>query len=497
MKDERSTDPAGGSRPGAPKAGRRPGSPKAPRAARPAPPSDAPPPGPPSGARLGQASGSAAAKPGAGARGTALRGYLEEGFPMPLWLQGALEFLQCAILSGLLVLGPLVAVWFGQGFADRTLDSVLQLGGQAWLLIHGVPLQLSVPVNADSPEVLTGTLTLTPLGLTLLPFFLAWRSGRRIARASYTDQLWQGLAGALGAYMIFGLVTGFAVQTEEVRISLAAAALVPPVAAGAGLVVGARREAGSWGRLIGVDSAAWIARASQHSRWAGSYVWSVVRAGSLAYLAAFGLAAAVLAVNFAMHWAEISNVYQQLKPGPVGGAVLTAAQLGMVPNLAAWTLAWVSGGGFSLGTGSTLSTLETTVGPLPALPVLGSLPTGDLSQAWMFMFVPVLAGFLAGWFFLREGENHLDDWLSLRFRARWFTLSASTLLLGAFIGAVAGILSLVGSWLSSGSLGIGRLVDFGPNAWLTALLLLAEVAVGAVVGYLAAPVLEHDPVLED
>ena len=74
---------------------------------------------------------------------------------------------------------------------------------------------------------------------------------------------------------------------------------------------------------------------------------------------------------------------------------------------------------------------------------------------------------------------------------------SSTLLLGAFIGAVAGVLSLVGSWLSSGSLGIGRLVDFGPNAWLTALLLLAEVAVGAVVGYLAAPVLEHDPVLED
>lgn len=415
---------------------------------------------------------------------------------MPLWLQGALEFLQCAFLSALAVVVPMLAVWFSHGFADRSLDSLLRMCGQIWLLIHGVPLHLNIPAGETSPEVLTGNMALVPLGLTLIPFFLAWRSGRRIARASYTDQLWQGIAGALVAYLLVGLVTGFSVPTEEVGVSLPAAALIPLIAAGAGVVTGVRREAGSWARLIGVDTAAWIANASQHSRWAGSYVWSAIRAGLVGYVAAFGLAAIVLAVDLAMHWVEISNVYQQLQPGPVGGSLLTIGQLGLIPNLGAWTLAWISGGGITLGIGSTLSPLQTTVGPLPAIPVFGALPTGALDSAWLFMLVPVLAGIFAGWWFLREGENHLDDWLSIKLRLRWLSLSLSTVLLGLFVGGVAALVSALVGWLASASLGIGRLTELGPNIWITALFLTAEIGIGAVIGYLVAPFIEHDPVLE-
>lgn len=433
------------------------------------------------------------------ARGYAasLRTALRDGLPMPLWLQGGLEFLQSAFLSAALVVVPLVVVWFAGGFADRTLDSLFKLAGQVWLAIHGVPLGLVVPAGESSAETLSGTLSIVPLGLALIPFFLSWRAGRRIARACYTDQLWQGIAGALVAYLLFGLATGYAVDTAEVSVNLAAAALVPLVAAGAGVVVGAYREAGSWGRLIGVDVAAWIARASQHSRWAGSYVWAVLRAGAIGYVAALSLACVVLAINLGLHWVEISNVYQQLRGGPVGGTVLTVGQLGILPNLAAWTLAWISGGGFTLGVGSTLSTLQTTVGPLPAIPVLAALPTGALDSAWLFMLVPVLAGVVAGWWFLREGENHLDDWISIKNKTRWLTLAASTLALGLFIGATAGLLSVLGSWLSGGSLGIGRLTEIGPNLWMTALMLGAEICIGTVVGYLVAPVFERDPVLED
>ena len=32
----------------------------------------------------------------------------------------------------------------------------------------------------------------------------------------------------------------------------------------------------------------------------------------------------------------------------------------------------------------------------------------------MALVVPVLAGVLAGWWFLREGENHFDEWLSIK-----------------------------------------------------------------------------------
>ncbi|GAA1354850.1 DUF6350 family protein [Arthrobacter rhombi] len=416
---------------------------------------------------------------------------------MPLWLQGALEFIQCAFFSAALVVIPLMAVWFSDGFAQRTLDSVFRMCGQVWLLIHGVPLHLNLSAGSDSPVVVTGLLSFIPLGLTLIPFFLAWRSGRRIARASYTDQLWQGIAGALGAYLLVGLVTGFAVPTEEVGVNLGAAALIPLIPAGLGVIVGARREAGSWGRLVGVDFVEWVATTSQHSRWAGSYLWSVIRAGMVGYAATFCLAALGLTVSLVMRWLEISNIYQQLQPGPIGGAVLTIAQLGVIPNLVLWSLAWISGGGIALGVGSTLGPLGTAVGPVPAMPVLGALPAGNLDSAWVFMLLPVLAGILAGWWFLREGENHFEDWISIRLKVRWVALAVSTLLLGLFIGAVAGVVSLLGSWLAGGSLGIGRLTELGPDVWMTAVLLTGEVGLGVIIGYLVAPFLERDPVLED
>lgn len=432
----------------------------------------------------------------AGSRFDLIRERVSNGLPMPLWLQGAFELLQAAFFSAFLVVIPVLAVWFAGGILDRPIEEMFKLSGQIWLLIHGVPLTLHLNGSESGPQPLAGVLSLIPLGLTLIPFFLAWRAGRRIARASYTDQLWQGIVGALGVYVLFGLFTGFAVQTEEATISLGAAATIPLIAAGTGVIVGCRREAGSWGRLIGFDAAAWIARASQHSRWAGSYVWAVVRSGTLAYVMSFGLAAAVLAVNLGVHWLDISNVYQQLRPGLVGSIVLTIGQLGMMPNLALWTLAWISGGGIVLGTGSTLSTLETTVGPLPAVPFLGALPTGELSYAWWFMLLPVLAGIVAGWFFLRVGENHFDDWLSLKVRYRWLSLGVSTLVLGLIVGSIAAVISLLGSWLSAGSLGIGRFTEMGPELWLTAAFLGAEVAVGTAIGYLLGPLLEHDPVLD-
>src|SRR5690606_25916246 len=92
-----------------------------------------------------------------------------------------------------------------------------------------------------------------------------------------------------------------------------------------------------------------------------------------------------------------------------------------------------------------------------------------------------------------EGENHLDDWMALRLPARWITYPLSTLLTGVFVGAVAGVLMMLLSWLARGSLGLGRLTDVGPDGSAVLLLFGAEVAVGAVVGCVVGPWLEHEP----
>lgn len=416
-----------------------------------------------------------------------------QGLPMPLWLQGMLESAQAAVISALLVALALVGVWFSDGFKNQTADALARLAGQVWLVLHGVPLTLTFNDGPSSASVHSGTLALIPLGLTLIPFLLSWRAGRRLARASYADQLWQGLLGALVVYAAAGLGTAFVCRTAAANANLVLGALLPLIPVGLGLIIGARREAGGWGRLIGVDAAAWIAKTSQHSRWAGSYLWAAICAGLLAVAAAVALSAVLLAVDIGWHWSGIVAVYEGLQAGVLGGTVLTIAQLGFIPNLVVTTLAWASGAGFSLGAGSTVSPLETLVAPIPAIPVLAALPVGQLSWGVVALVIPVFAGALAGWWFLREGENHFDEWLSIKIATRWFTAAVSTLALGAAVGVAAALLTAVLAWLSRGSAGIGRLTDLGPDVFTSAACVGAEVAIGVVVGFAAGPWLERRP----
>lgn len=421
---------------------------------------------------------------------------------MPLWLQGALESAQAAVISALVVIAPIVAVWATAGFQNTKFDTLARLAGQAWLLIHGVPLHLATVAGGAGaggavaqPE--SGTLSLIPLGLTLIPILLAWRAGRRLARASYTDQLWQALMGSWLVYAAFGMATGFVCRTSDVVINLWFAMLLPLLPFGLGMVIGARRESGSWSRLIGVDAVDWIARTSQHSRWAGSYLASAVKAGSVALMAALTMSAALLAVDLFVHWDRVIAVYEGLDAGAMGGAVLTISQLGFLPNLVVFALAWTSGSGFALGVGSQAGPLGTAVGPLPSIPVFAALPSGPMDYGFVALVVPALAGALAGWWFLREGENHFDEWLSIKIRSRWFTATASTLVLGAIIGTAAGLMAAALAWMARGSAGIGRLTDIGPDPLVTALWVAADVGVGVVIGYAAGPWLERQQKLRE
>lgn len=416
---------------------------------------------------------------------------------MPLWLQGAIETAQAAIISVLVVVAPIVAVWATAGFQNTGFDALARLAGQAWLLIHGVPLQLADFGSGTAGSPGSGMLSLVPLGLTLIPFLLAWRAGRRLARASYTDQLWQALLGSWLVYSAFGAATGFICRTPDVVINIWYAMVIPLIPFALGMVIGARREAGSWSRLIGVDAVDWISRTSQHSRWAGSYLGSAAKAGFLALTSALALACVLLAVDFFIHWNLVIAVYEALDAGAVGGAALTIAQLGYLPNLAVFALAWVSGSGFAMGVGSQVGPLGTAVGPLPSIPVFAAIPSGPLDYGFVALVVPVLAGILAGWWFLREGENHFDEWLSIKLRFRWFTASASTLVLGLLIGAASGLLAAGLAWLARGSAGLGRLTSIGPDPLWTGLWIAAEVGIGVVIGYAAGPWLERRQQVEE
>ena len=411
---------------------------------------------------------------------------------MPLGLQGAFEAAQMFVISALIVAIPLAATWFTGGFAEQDGSVVARLAGQIWLLGHGVPLNVSLASGPSSATVQTGVFSLLPLGLLLVPFFLSWRAGKRLARASYTDQLWQPLFGAVLVYAAAGLGTGFICSGPGVQAPLLASMVIPVIPAAAGLIIGSRLEAGSWSRLIGMSAADWIDRTSQDQRWAGSYVWTVLRSGFVAVMTALALSALMLTVNLIIRWNDIAAVYQGLRPGAVGGAALTLGQLAFMPNLAIWSLAWAGGDGFHLGVGSTVSPLGTSVAPVPPIPILAALPTGTMVWGFAALLIPIVAGLLAGWWFVRAGENHFDEWLSLKVRQRWLSLPGSTLFLGVVTGAVAAILAWLFFWLSQGSLGIGRLTELGPEPFTAALWVGAEMGIGVMLGSLLGPWLEGE-----
>ncbi|GAA1749523.1 hypothetical protein GCM10009767_05430 [Kocuria aegyptia] len=412
---------------------------------------------------------------------------------MPLWLQGVLELGSVAVVSYLVVLLTVLMVWLADGFDTLGLAGGFVLSGHVWLLAHLTPLQVALDPGAGLPAT-TGTLNLVPLGLTLVPFALAWHAGRRLARACWEGQFWQPYLSGLAAYSAFGAGAAMLFSRGEVSASPAAAAVFPLVPVALGGFVGAYRVSRSLPGLIGVNAAAWVERTSQYSRWAGSYVWAVLRAGFVAAVAGVGAGAALLAAALFWNWNDVVGVYQRLGTGVPGDTALTGLQLGYLPNLAVYALAWATGAGFDIGSGTHASPLGTEAGPVPLLPALAALPPAEL-PAWALVVVvlPVLAGVLAGWWFLREGENHLDDWMALRLPARWITYPLSTLLTGLFVGAVAGVLVMLLSWLAHGSLALGRLTDVGPDGPAVLLLFGAEVAVGAAVGCVVGPWLEHEP----
>ena len=376
--------------------------------------------------------------------------------PMPLWLQGVVELILTALMSGVLVVAAMAAVWATNGFGGTEFSSVAAMSAHLWLLIHGVPLDLSAVFGASA-----GTMTLVPLGLSILTLLFCYRSGRRLARASYEGEfLIPVLSGSVTYALICSAVYGWASPSPK-PLQVLNAALVPLGIVVVGLMWGGYREARSLSRMVGVDTAEQISQMSQYSRWAGSYAWAVVRAAVVAAVAFVGLGALLLALGILGGWSQVVATYQELHAGPVGDTAVTLLQLGFLPNLVIYAMAWSTGAGFAFGAGTSIGLTSSNAGSLPMLPILGGVPESLGSAGLLGLLVPVAAGAIAGWWFLREGEDHLDEWVALKVPFRPLSALLSSLALGVLTGLLTSLAALWLGWISYGSLGVGRFTEVG------------------------------------
>ena len=407
--------------------------------------------------------------------------------PMPLWLQGVVELIVTALFSAIAVFAAMSAVWATKGFGDMEFSSVAAMSAHLWLLIHGVPLDLAAAFGASA-----GTMTLVPLGLSVLPLLLCYRSGRRLARASYEGEfLIPVLSGSVTYALISSAMYGWASPHPQPLQALNAA-LVPLGIVVAGLMWGGYREARSLSRMVGVDTAEQISQMSQYSRWAGSYAWAVVRAAVVAFVALVGLGAVLLGIGILAGWSQIVATYQELHAGAVGDTAVTLLQLGFLPNLVIYAIAWSTGAGFSFGAGTSVGLTSSDVGTLPMLPILGAVPESMGTFGLVGLLVPLGAGVIAGWWFLREGEDHLDEWVALKVPFRPLSVLISAVALGVMTGILMSFGALWLGWISYGSLGIGRFTEVGAEPLTFAAHTALTVGAGVTFGMLLSRALVPD-----
>ncbi len=351
-----------------------------------------------------------------------------------------------AVLVGCMALG--VVGWFASdaGSHGTTRDG-LRVGADGWLLAHGGSLQLAAGQAA-------ATITVVPLGLTLLCLWVAHRCGRRAAGASQVEDTRSLLHGVLvlsGVYGLVALVTAALASTADARPSLAGSFaggfLVAALGGGSGLLLGGRAVPGRPDLLRKVPETVWA-----------------ILTGALATVLALVVAASVLlSVALLRDLGSAANVLSRLHAGVSGGLLATVLVAAVAPNAVLLTGSYLLGPGFSVGTGTLVSPGAVVLGPVPAFPLLAALPAEGTPPAWVSALVvaPVAASVVG---------------VALMLRRHPAVGYAQAAVRGLGAGVAGGLLVTVLVGLSGGAVGPGRMADVGADLLPT--LVSASVAMG-------------------
>lgn len=378
---------------------------------------------------------------------------------------GAVAAFQAAAASLVVVLVPVVLTWVVTGGGTAAWIDVVKLATMLWLLGQHAGLAVE-----------GGHLSLVPLGLAAVPLLACAYAGTRLARsldpnaeriaagstraapepAPRTALLTMGITHGL-----LGVLVGALCATAELQPVLWQAFAGPAVVAGIG---------GAFGSLVYARGGARGVLAALVDAVPPGLRRSLVPAATALVVQGVAAAAAVV-TGIAVGMGRVVDLYQALGGGLLGAMMITLMQLLLLPNVVIWAAAVLAGPGFAVGAGTSVSPLTSTLGPLPAVPILGALPDPGPKPGYLLvlLLVPVLAGAMAGEKMLRADET------GSREGAAWWSPLHDVIVLGLVCGAVAGTLA----WLSGGPAGPGRLGDVGPNPLLVGGAFAAEVAIGA------------------
>lgn len=366
-------------------------------------------------------------------------------------LTAAVAGVSAAAVMLLLAAGVALAGWFGAdaGRYGETGDAV-RVGTDAWLLAHFAALELD-----------SATITLAPLGLTVLCAYVVYRSGGWVARRVRSRGGVLGYASGLVAATTLALAYGAtafvaAAFASHPRAGIAAGAAfvgaftLAFVAGGTGLLLRTRRL--------------------RHRVAVGPPALRLALLGGAAVLLLMLAAASFLvAAAFVADFGKAATVLSRLHADGPGGLTYTVVGLLFVPNAVLLAAGYLLGPGFAVGVGTVVSPTAVVLGPIPAFPLLAALPGDGATPAWTtaLLGVPVAVAALG---------------VVLAGRVVPVTRYEG----GALGGLAAGLLAalalaaLVG--LAGGAAGPGRMAEVGAPLESTLLAALVSFGGGGLVG---------------
>ena len=315
--------------------------------------------------------------------------------------------------------------WATAGSATGNTGDPLRAALWIWIGAHSIPFDLSLP-----PSGLEGHLSYLPLGALIFPV-LAIRSGvaRTIERLDNDSSLVGAARAAFAVgYTLFALAASFFSKTDSIRpvwyfaiiyvlpfTLLCAATVGRRVALGQGFLYGSRIIA----LLLGISSIV------------------------------FGI---LLLVNISM----VKNLTTVLQPGIFGGFLLLLLNILYIPNAIVSTLAYFSGVGFAVGSGTLVSPTSFRLNKIPAIPLLGALPENKSLISLIGVLVIVAAGALLVTWTISLDQKVLIQSLIV------------AVLLAAFVG-----------YSGSGALITDAMSAVGVSTWKFTLAIAAQLGLGA------------------
>jgi len=293
--------------------------------------------------------------------------------------------------------------------------------GAAWITLgaHAIPFDLSIPPSGSA-----GWLTYLPLGAMVLPAYGIVAGARKtLDRCGTQSSVW--LFSVL--YVINLLLLSFASSNKDVKVTW------------------------YWALIFALPFVFLISYFATYQFRFSAPITYLLKSWSVL----LGFSAVLLGISLIVNFKTVQQLTTVIQPGFIGGILLFALTLLYLPNFFISTLAYISGAGFAIGRDTLISPFTFELGKIPALPILGALPTGKHPLYILGGAVVIMVG---AWIAYQTIESNV---FVLRQTVMLFAISA-------FIVA----------YLGSGALITYELGTIGPSLWKFPLILICEFLIG-------------------